>query len=410
MIDVHTLYLAGLISQATFALTLTLLAWSDRRTKGVVWLAAACAMQFAWTSSRAFGRARETHVAVSLSACLLVVLFYCIYMGFRWFVVRRELRTRTLPVTVGVSLTVILGTSVYWPGVALVIARVVTLGLGIAVVSMMWRTRIAALRLTARFCAVLVGSVLLIMMLRLFANQPVEQWRGDGREPRLAIYGREATVVAVTMLSFSFIALFVGETNRRLHEETRIDALTGLRNRRAMEEAAAREVAMARQNGTSLALLMMDLDRFKDLNDTWGHSLGDRALRTLGSVLQAATGARDFVARMGGEEFAVLLPGRDLDEAAAIAERLRATVGAMRVNEGSQKAVVTVSIGVSVLREGEESWSEMLCRADDALYRAKNAGRDRVMVCVVGPSPMSPERLAGQREWRRWLPKPGQML
>jgi diguanylate cyclase (GGDEF)-like protein len=333
-------------------------------------------------------------------------------MGFRWFVMRRELRTRRFPIAVLCSLAVILVVSAFMPMPGLILSRLVTLALGVAIVRMMWRPQIVELRVPARFCAVLVACVLSIMTMRLVANRPVEQWRGDASEPRVVTYGRVATVIAVTMLSFSFIGLFVGEANRRLHQETRMDALTGLRNRRALEEAVAREVGLARQHGTSLALLILDLDRFKDLNDTWGHALGDRALCTLGTVLQAATGAKDFVARMGGEEFAVLLPGRDMEQAAAVGERLRGAVEAMRVVEGSQAASMTVSVGVSVLRVGEESWVEMLCRADDALYRAKNEGRNRVVVCTLGPSTMTPERLAGRREWRRrWpLPKPGAML
>ena len=217
MIDVHTLYLAGLISQATFALTLTLLAWSDRRTKGVVWLAAACAMQFVWTSSRAFAPTRETRSAEVASACLLVILFYCLYMGFRWFVMRRELRTRRFPIAVLCSLAVILVVSAFMPMPGLILSRLVTLALGVAIVRMMWRPQIVELRVPARFCAVLVACVLSIMTMRLVANRPVEQWRGDASEPRVVTYGRVATVIAVTMLSFSFIGLFVGEANRRLH-------------------------------------------------------------------------------------------------------------------------------------------------------------------------------------------------
>jgi len=108
----------------------------------------------------------------------------------------------------------------------------------------------------------------------------------------------------------------------------------------------------------------------------------------------------------------VLLPGRSLEEAAEVAERLRVTIGDLRLHETEYSASVTVSIGVSVLRDGEYGWTEMLCRADDALYRAKRQGRNRVEICAIGESPMTPEREAGQRAWRSRvsLPKPGRML
>jgi len=204
--------------------------------------------------------------------------------------------------------------------------------------------------------------------------------------------------------------LFVGETNCRLQEDTRTDSLTKLRNRRAMEEVAVREVLLAGRKQQPLALLMMDLDHFKNLNDTWGHALGDRALSAVGSVLQNAIGPRELTARMGGEEFAVLLPGRDLETAGTIAERLRSAIAELRLHDAEQSASLTVSIGVSVLREGEDTWTEMLCRADDALYRAKRGGRNQVELCAIGESAMTPERAAGQRAWRKRLPIPKQML
>jgi len=409
MVDVHTLYLACLVSQATFALTLTLLAWSDRRTKGVVWLAVACAMQFVWTTSRTFGPVRSDGVLEAAGGCLLVVLFSMVYMGFRWFVVRQELQSRVWPILVGVSLLLIVALSRIDPFLATVLSRFVGLSIGIGVIVMLWRPRITALRTTARVCALLLASLLLIMIVRMAANRPIERWAAAGKESWLTIYSREATMIGVTLLSFSFIVLFVKETDRRLQEETRTDSLTGLWNRRAMEEASMREVGLAIQNSAPLALLMMDLDCFKDLNDTFGHALGDRALRAVGSVLLTATGSQDQTARMGGEEFAVLLPGRSLEEAAEVAERLRVTIGDLRLHETEYSASVTVSIGVSVLRDGEYGWTEMLCRADDALYRAKRQGRNRVEICAIGESPMTPEREAGQRAWRSRvsLPKPG---
>jgi diguanylate cyclase (GGDEF)-like protein len=201
-------------------------------------------------------------------------------------------------------------------------------------------------------------------------------------------------MVSVTLLVFSFVGMFVAESKRRLHDETRIDSLTGLRNRRAMEEIAQHEVGVSLHTGRALAMLMMDVDHFKRLNDTWGHGLGDRALRAIGGVLLTVTGADDRVMRMGGEEFAVLLPGYDMDSAARVAERLRATVEGLRLSENDEIASFTISIGVGVWREGERGWTDMLRRADVALYRAKREGRNRVVTCADTPAALQPAALA----------------
>jgi diguanylate cyclase (GGDEF)-like protein len=140
------------------------------------------------------------------------------------------------------------------------------------------------------------------------------------------------------------------------------------------------EVQVAARENTPLTLLMMDLDHFKQLNDTWGHALGDRALRTFGGVLLTVTGSGDAVARLGGEEFAILLPGRSGRSALTIAERLRATVEGLRLSEGEELVRFTVSVGVSSLLAGERNFEPMLRRADRALYDVKRSGRNRVLL------------------------------
>jgi len=410
MIDVHTLYLVGLISQATFALTLTLLAWSDRRTKGTRWLAAACALQFAWTTSRSVGNGRVSRASETFSACLLVVLFYCVYVGFRWFAKQRGVESRKEVLAVGGAIAIVLVASTLNQHLAIFIGRCVALGLGARAVAALWTQGVKGMRVASRVSATLLALAMTIIVLNMLGRLPMESWLSNGREDSFIVAMRAVTVILVTLLSFSFVGLFVGEANCRLQEDTRTDSLTKLRNRRAMEEIAVREVLLAGRKQEPLALLMMDLDHFKNLNDTWGHALGDRALSAVGSVLQNAVGPRELTARMGGEEFAVLLPGRDLETAGIIAERLRSAIAELRLHDAEHSASMTVSIGVSVLREGEESWTEMLCRADDALYRAKRGGRNRVELCAIGESAMTPERAAGQRAWRKRLTVPKQML
>jgi two-component system cell cycle response regulator len=132
----------------------------------------------------------------------------------------------------------------------------------------------------------------------------------------------------------------------------------------------------------SLALLVLDVDRFKSVNDSWGHDAGDEVLREFADRVRACTRGIDLVARMGGEEIVVVLPDTTLDAAQAVAERIRERIEAepFAIHNNSRMISVTVSIGVASRRAGDGSPAEMMKRADDALYRAKADGRNRVTV------------------------------
>ncbi len=159
------------------------------------------------------------------------------------------------------------------------------------------------------------------------------------------------------------------------------DSLTGLPNRRRLDEAQSEEWRRAARTGMPLSLLLIDADRFKSYNDLYGHRRGDQVLIAIAGVLRTgAQRAGDLPARQGGEEFAVLLPGVAQPAAVAIAERLRAAVQALTIaHAGNEAGVVTVSIGVACSRPAAgQPVAELFEAADRALYRAKDAGRNRV--------------------------------
>lgn len=161
---------------------------------------------------------------------------------------------------------------------------------------------------------------------------------------------------------------------RMVQEElARIDPLTGLLNRRAFLDQCAVERLRTERNPGPLALALLDLDHFKQVNDRFGHQVGDQALRDFGAALVRTLRVTDSLARIGGEEFSVLLPGTDGPTAMEIAERLRDEVAAIELPEGH----LTTSIGVAVW-DGSETFDLWYHRADQALYRAKAAGRNRV--------------------------------
>ncbi|AVO49784.1 sensor domain-containing diguanylate cyclase [Melaminivora suipulveris] len=174
-----------------------------------------------------------------------------------------------------------------------------------------------------------------------------------------------------------------------LEAQVRIDTLTRLANRLALDERVALEWARAQRGGAPLALLMIDVDRFKAFNDTYGHGAGDRCLQAVAQALaDGVQRAGDMVARYGGEEFAVLLAGADERDALAVAERLRMAVRALAIEHapaGRDAGIVTISVGVASVRPAAQGAGaqELFERADAALYHAKRSGRDRSV--VYGP-------------------------
>lgn len=164
----------------------------------------------------------------------------------------------------------------------------------------------------------------------------------------------------------------------RLRELATTDPLTGLANRRSFLDHAEREFGRSRRYGAPLSFLMLDMDRFKNINDIYGHDVGDMVLRSLAETGRKVLRGVDLMGRMGGEEFAVLLPETGIEEALAVAERLRANVeqSVVRDQDGGE-VHCTVSLGVAQAHE-DESLHDLLRRADAALYEAKNSGRNRV--------------------------------
>jgi diguanylate cyclase (GGDEF)-like protein len=162
------------------------------------------------------------------------------------------------------------------------------------------------------------------------------------------------------------------ELVRQLERLSREDALTGLANRRSWDETLAREFERASRNDSELTVLLCDLDRLKEINDRFGHALGDRVLSLVGDVLRERVRVGDLPARLGGDEFGVICPDTGLDAAAALADDLRVRFGELTPAAGSD-LTVTVSIGVAGREPGDRSAPDIVQRADDRLYGVKRA-------------------------------------
>jgi diguanylate cyclase (GGDEF)-like protein len=177
----------------------------------------------------------------------------------------------------------------------------------------------------------------------------------------------------------TLVGLVVARLVNELQRLSRHDVLTGLLNRRAMEEALESELERSRRTREPFAVMMLDLDHFKRINDQHGHPVGDLALKHVAKVLTSAMRKGDSVARFGGEEFIVLMPGTRLNDAEPLAEKLRGVLEASPLTHSAGAVNLSVSVGVAQWRHAADDASRVLSRADAALFQAKVQGRN----CVV---------------------------
>lgn len=209
------------------------------------------------------------------------------------------------------------------------------------------------------------------------------------KDQALLSWRKQATeaVVAVAAVFFLLILLVHGHTRllrqkQRLERLSVTDELTGVYNRRYLIQAGKHEAERSQRHNHAMALILVDADHFKAVNDAWGHAIGDQVLVQLAQRLAKAVRGSDVLARYGGEEFAILLPETTLFGASRIAERLRQQVSASPVATSGATISLTVSVGLAQLQP-DETFEAMLNRADAALYSAKESGRNKVVTCQL---------------------------
>jgi diguanylate cyclase (GGDEF)-like protein len=243
---------------------------------------------------------------------------------------------------------------------------------------------------------------------QLFGREPLYN---DATELCVAVI--VAFCAASSMIALVFAFPFITLLQRSLRhaqlvQDSRVDAKTGLLNAATWELQATTELSRAVRTRTALAIALLDIDRFKVINDTYGHLVGDQVLKEIARTLASQLRDYDLAGRFGGEEFSLLLPQTRSVDAIRIAERIRSSVAALSViapgATGGERVQVTVSIGVAALDIGtERTFSQLMSAADAALYRAKNCGRDQVQMIstarglsAVSGTPRGPD--AGARD------------
>ena len=223
------------------------------------------------------------------------------------------------------------------------------------------------------------------------------KWNGEiwNKRKNGEVYPEHLTITAVRNLEgfvTNYVGSFVDITEQvRLQEELQrraeVDFLTGLINRRHFLELAEVELVRAQRYNSSLSVLMMDIDYFKNINDTYGHKTGDLVLQKLALVCEEVLREGDIIGRLGGEEFSILLPETASPRAMEVAERLRQALAdtSLKLGDSGLELPFTVSIGVTALEGRNFSIDSLLQEADAAPYQAKNSGRNRV-VCNLNSS------------------------
>lgn len=233
--------------------------------------------------------------------------------------------------------------------------------------------------LAASVTGVSLAVYAFLLLLRVAASLKF----GTPNYPVLAVEVRRFWLVGVMVtnsaIAFGFMFLSSAKLRVELLWHAQVDELTGLLNRWALTRIATREIARCGRSNGVIAVVTMDLDGLKRVNDSLGHACGDALLQAVGKVLQETVRSQDAVARMGGDEFCILLPDTGLSEAGMAAERMRSRIGALALQYRGEVVRVNASFGIASSEGCGLSWQGLVEQSDAALYRAKRTGRNRVV-------------------------------
>jgi diguanylate cyclase (GGDEF)-like protein len=377
-IHVPTLALVAVFVTVILGLLL-LLAWRrDQSTGALAWWGVAylvSGISFALVATR--GLIPDVLSIELANACLLVGYSF-LFAGTRAF------GGRETPVTLFMIAPLIWLTAMRVPAIAadINLRVVVVSSLQAAFVLLMaheyWRERREML-LSRWPCIMLLIAHALVLVTRMIVVTvtPLASHQDLFRSPAFAVMAFGTVLYTITF-AFLLLSMTKERTEMRHKVNAMVDSLTGLANRRAFMGEGGAMIAIRASRSEPLAVLLADLDHFKKINDAFGHAIGDRVLKIFAATVQHCIRAHDLAGRIGGEEFAILLPAANEDAALDLAERIRRAFAEAAGEVDGHTVMATVSIGVAAAPIGTHDLTGLLGRADRALYQAKERGRNRV--------------------------------
>lgn len=383
-LDVNTLFLVTIYVEAMLGLLL-LFAWvQNSAITAVAWWGSAHLLRAGSVVLFGMFGSAPDWLTIDLSNAILFVSFAVTWTGARVFDGRS-------PSYVG-----LFGGALLWlavcriPAIAqsmearVLISSFIVTGYTWAAAYEFWRGRSESLvsRWPAIFLLFAHGSLFLLRT-PLSAAMPWSPTTQVFESVWLTVLSFEALLFTIA-IAFILLAM-AKERTELLHKvASLVDPLTGIPNRRAFLEGAAAMAQRIEAEPRPTAILLIDLDHFKSINDSYGHALGDRVLQVFAATAAANIGPSDLLGRLGGEEFAVALEHADRDRAEDVAETIRRSFERVASEVDGRPAAATCSIGIAVSEEGRLDTSELLARADEALYSAKERGRNRCEVATTG--------------------------
>ena len=382
-LDVPTLTLVAVFVTTILGALLLFCWWRDRSTTALLW----------WSAAYLFGasgmgllsaRGKIPLVfSVDIANALMIVGYSFLLAGARAFAGRET------PPTVFLIGPLILLTARRLPLFDDINMRVILISLILAALALLtafefWRARKELLM--SRWPAIIVLVAHAAAMTARVPHVIISPITSDLAVLTSGSFALMAFGTLLYTITLAFILLAMTKERGELRHKTAalVDPLTGLANRRAFLEHA---VACRPRDGAPVSVLLADLDRFKTINDRFGHAVGDRVLRVFADAVRRALRPADLSGRLGGEEFAVLLPGTKVADAERMAERIRAAFSAAAAAIAGHAVASTVSIGVATTSAAEGELSDLLAVADRALYRAKAEGRNRVVAIDCDAAP-----------------------
>jgi diguanylate cyclase (GGDEF)-like protein len=393
--DYGTFFFTNIASVTVFTVWICVLAWYNRRVTGMAWFAGAQVVGMVKLILQGL-EGKVPAFLGSMSANELYLISIAMqWMGFYYFVVHKPFRYRRLWIPIGVVLaayTFVFLAKIPYTGNVINLPFVALCGFSVWTLWIYGRGSFTAVSRVSG--AILCGQMCVAGYRAILTNLSYAQpWKTvDAHSDPRWLYSLAGAAFLAACMAMCEMWFLVTELQGELARQARTDPLTGALNRRSMEEATLRETARSQRYGHALSMIVIDIDNFKHLNDTRGHAAGDCALQALVRRLNCMLRQQDSLARMGGEEFAILLPDTSGPAALIIAERVRRMVEELEVQFETGSMKMTICAGVAQL-DPACGWEEMTRRADAAMYDAKKRGRN--LICALPESGIDRAKTSG---------------